>query len=261
MRRNVPILGVNFIDQPFDAALRQLRHALKDRVGRTAFFANAATLNIAAGDRAYRAVLNGADFLYGDGTGVRWAALLRGARLQSNLNGTDLIPALLESTPGIRVYMLGGRPEMIEESAGRFGHLFPQAILAGFHHGYFDHERSRDVIAAINAAEPDLVLVGFGNPLQENWLAANRALIDAPLAAAIGGLFDFWSGQRRRAPRWLRAIGHEWIHILFTERHKARRYLVGNPLFLWRMFSWLTSDLSSEPETRSAILQGRPSYK
>ncbi len=242
MRRSLAILGVNFNDQPFGEALAQLGRALASEARRTVFFANAATLNLASADPDYRAILNSADHLYGDGTGVRWAARLRGVKLKSNLNGTDLIPALVAATPGIRVFMLGSRPDDIEEAARRFPVLFPNAVLAGWSHGYFDHRDSDRVIADINAAKPDILLVGFGNPLQERWLLANRAAIEAPLAAAIGGLFDFWSGRRRRAPKWLRAMGHEWLHILLTERHKARRYIVGNPLFLLRMVTWLGFD-------------------
>ncbi|MCE5267937.1 MAG: WecB/TagA/CpsF family glycosyltransferase, partial [Planctomycetaceae bacterium] len=52
----------------------------------------------------------------------------------------------------------------------------------------------------------------------------------------IGGLFDYWAGNVSRAPRWLRRIGHEWVWRLFQQpRLKARRYLIGNPLFLTRV--------------------------
>jgi N-acetylglucosaminyldiphosphoundecaprenol N-acetyl-beta-D-mannosaminyltransferase len=50
----------------------------------------------------------------------------------------------------------------------------------------------------------------------------------------IGGLFDYWSGDLVRAPRWMRAVGYEWLHLLLRQPHKTRRYLIGNPLFLWR---------------------------
>lgn len=246
MRRTVDIIGVNFVDQPFEAALAELGRALDGSDRRSVFFANAATLNLAAGDPTYAATLKAADYVYGDGTGVRWAALLRGVRLQSNLNGTDLIPALISRRPGVRVFLLGGSAEMIAAAAAHFPKLFPQAVLAGSHHGYFDHAASGPVIAAINAARPDLLLVGFGNPLQERWIAQNRAALDVKLAAGTGGLFSYWAGTLTRAPAWYRRLGIEWVHILKEQPHKAKRYLLGNPLFLFRMMSWLPRDGSGK---------------
>jgi N-acetylglucosaminyldiphosphoundecaprenol N-acetyl-beta-D-mannosaminyltransferase len=246
MRRTVGILGVNFIDQPFEAALGELGRALDGTERRSVFFANAATLNLAAEDEAYAKALNEADYVFGDGTGVRWAAALRGVRMQSNLNGTDLMPALIARRPGVRVFLLGGSDEMIAAAASQFPELFPQAVLAGFHHGYFDHDRPEAVIETINAANADLLLVGFGNPLQERWIARHRAAIDVRLAAGVGGLFSYWAGTLTRAPVWYRRLGIEWVHILKEQPHKAKRYLLGNPLFLYRMMSWLPRDGSGK---------------
>lgn len=250
MRRHVDIIGITFVDMQFDEALAELGRVLDSRERRTVNFANAATLNLAAADPAYRATLNSADYVYGDGTGVRWAAAVRGVRLQSNLNGTDLMPALIERRPGIRVFLLGGTEELIEEAALRFSEHFPGAELVGRHHGYFDHADSGEVIERINAARPDLLLVGFGNPLQERWIAANRDRLDVPLTAGVGGLFSYWAGTLTRAPEAYRLLGMEWLHILLKQPHKARRYLLGNPLFLLRMMSWLPAD-SARPAQRA----------
>ncbi len=244
MRRQVDIIGTTFVDMAFDEAAAELARVIDARERRAVHFANAATLNLAAADPQYRDALNTADYVFGDGTGVRWAALLRGIRLQSNLNGTDLIPALLERRPGTRVFLLGGTDELIEQAACGFRRTFPQAELAGTHHGYFDHADSRGVIARINAAQPDLLLVGFGNPLQERWIAAQRHLLDVPLTAGVGGLFSYWAGTLVRAPGLYRRMGMEWLHILRKQPHKARRYLLGNPLFMMRMVSWLPADMA-----------------
>lgn len=247
MRRALDVMGVSFVDQSFDAAVADLSGALSGQHGQTVFFANAATLNIAHNDDGYRRALNSASFMFGDGTGVRWAAKMRGVRLQANLNGTDIIPELITANPGLRVYLLGGTEEMVGKAAQGFAKLHPQARLVGWRNGYFDHGNCAEVVAEINAAAPQLLLVGFGNPLQERWIAANRRQLKVPLTAAVGGLFAYWAGTLDRASRLYRDLGMEWVHILLRQPHKASRYLIGNPLFLARMLAWLPADLAARP--------------
>jgi N-acetylglucosaminyldiphosphoundecaprenol N-acetyl-beta-D-mannosaminyltransferase len=174
--------------------------------------------------------------VFGDGTGVRWAARMKGTRLRDNLCGTDLIPALFESTPGYRYFLLGADEPTIERAAARAQMRFPNWTLAGFHHGYVKSpELSEQVIGEVNAARADVLLVGMGNPRQERWLEAHRDRLRVPLGIGVGGLFDFWAETVSRAPAWVRRIGYDWVWRLMQQpRDKARRYLIGNPAFLLR---------------------------
>ncbi len=238
------ILGVRICDTRRTTAIELLSAALAGSPARPrlVYFVNAHTLNLAAADPQYRRVLNGADYVFGDGTGVRWAARLQGVCIRDNLCGTDLIPQLLAANAdrGCRMFLLGGNEGLIDSAARRAAELFPGWRIAGRHHGYLDAAGSRDAVAAINAAEPHLLLVGMGNPRQERWLAEFRQRLRVPLCAAVGGLFHYWAGDLRRAPRWLRRLGAEWLGILFQQPSKAQRYLLGNPLFLWRIGrAWL----------------------
>jgi N-acetylglucosaminyldiphosphoundecaprenol N-acetyl-beta-D-mannosaminyltransferase len=204
---------------------------------RAVFFVNAHTLNLAADDPDYRRTLAEADAVFGDGTGVRWAArILHGARLVDNVNGTDFVPALL-GRPGARrrrVFLLGGTEAMVARAAEHARRAFPAWDVAGHHHGYLAGG-SEKALEAIAAARPDLLLVGMGNPTQERWIAEHRARLAVPVCLAIGGLFAYWSGDLDRAPGWVRALGAEWIHLLRRQPRKAGRYLLGNPRFLLRL--------------------------
>jgi N-acetylglucosaminyldiphosphoundecaprenol N-acetyl-beta-D-mannosaminyltransferase len=205
---------------------------------RTAFFVNAHTLNLAYESPDYRQVLCSADQVFGDGTGVRWAArLVHGVRMADNVNGTDLVPAFLggQAGRGLRYFLLGTRPDAIGRTADYAAEAFPNWTLAGFHHGYVVPEASEDLIEAINTARPELLLVGMGNPKQEAWIAENLGRLRVALVIGVGGLFDYWAGDLDRAARWVRRFGLEWVHLLVRQPRKARRYLLGNPLFLWRL--------------------------
>jgi len=205
---------------------------------RSVFFANAHTLNLAAARPGYLGVLNSADYVFGDGTGVRWAARLKGVRIADNLNGTDLIPEFFEATAGQghRYFLLGAEPKTVEAAARAAAARFPGWQQTGFHHGFLgDPETLAGAIGQVNRARPHLLLVAMGNPRQEEWIARYRHRLRVPLCVGVGGLFDFWAGKFRRAPAWIRRTGHEWVwRLLEDPRDKARRYLLGNPLFLAR---------------------------
>ena len=235
------ILGVAITDVDMSEAIEIVRAMLRRHVGctRRVYFVNAHSLNVAASDPVYRKILNSGDTVFGDGTGVRWAAKLRGVRLRDNINGTDFIPALLQATAGCghSCFLLGANAATIELAADFSKRAFPGWKLAGCHHGYLaDEAAAAAVVAQINEAMPDLLLVGMGNPLQEQWIHRHLAALRVPVCMGVGGLFDFWAGNVSRSPRWLRWLGYEWLWRLCQEpRRMARRYLIGNPLFLARI--------------------------
>src|SRR4051812_45077398 len=127
--RGVTVIGVTFADGTRHEALAQLERLIGVGCSSTVFFVNAHTLNLAAGDPGYRTTLNGATAVFGDGTGVRWAARMRGLRLLDNLNGTDLVPDFLRRQTGIRCFLVGSAPDRIGRAAETFRQLFPNSVL------------------------------------------------------------------------------------------------------------------------------------
>jgi N-acetylglucosaminyldiphosphoundecaprenol N-acetyl-beta-D-mannosaminyltransferase len=169
---------------------------------------------------------------------VRWASKLQGQPVRANLNGTDLTPALFSAAAGCgyRYYFLGNLPEVVSSAADHVDATYPGWVRAGAHHGFLaDTAAEAAMVREINAARPDLLLVGMGNPLQERFLHRHRQQLRVPLCMAIGNLFAFWARDVRRAPRWLRRLGAEWVAVLLQQPQKARRYLYGNPLFVARI--------------------------
>jgi N-acetylglucosaminyldiphosphoundecaprenol N-acetyl-beta-D-mannosaminyltransferase len=237
------VLGVRIHNATTRQAIETIEGLIDRRADRAAgvYFVNAHTLNLATADPNYRAALNDGDLVFADGTGVRWAARLQGIRILENLAGTDFVPALFKATPdrGHSCFLLGADAPTIEAAADYAARTFPGWKFVGCHPGYLtDASLNAAAIAKINEAKPDVLLVGMGNPLQEQWIRRNRDKLDVSVCLGIGGLFDFWAGNVTRSPRWLRRLGHEWLWRLFQEpRRKAQRYLVGNPLFLLRILA------------------------
>ncbi|HTH45422.1 MAG TPA: WecB/TagA/CpsF family glycosyltransferase [Oxalicibacterium sp.] len=163
-----------------------------------------------------------------DGVGMDLAAaLVHGRRFKENLNGTDFTPFLFRSssTP-LRVYMIGGKPEVLAK-ASEYVHQRLSQRVVGVCDGYQGISSTPDLIAHINQARPDVVLVALGNPVQEQWILEHRTALDAGLVMAVGALFDFWAGDKPRAPKLVQKLRLEWLYRLAHEpRRLLRRYTV-----------------------------------
>jgi N-acetylglucosaminyldiphosphoundecaprenol N-acetyl-beta-D-mannosaminyltransferase len=248
-QHKVSVLGVQIANVSSQEAIELIEQLMQGSGGPTQpiYIVNAHTLNLAAESREYRSVLNTARVVFADGTGTRWAARLRGVRMRANLVGTDLIPELFGATAerGYRYFLLGASAAAIEKAAESCRRMYPGWDLAGFHHGFVQDEVSAtEVIERINAARPHMLLVGMGNPVQECWIAKHRQRINVPVSIGVGGLFDHWAGSLKRAPAWVRRNGFEWVQLLLQQPHKWRRYLLGNPKFLFRMVTHLPHERS-----------------
>lgn len=202
-------------------------------------FVNPDCLNIAYTQEAYRAVLQNAARVLPDGIGVKIGCRMLGVGLAANVNGTDLFPRLCERAEreGLGLFLLGARPGVAEQVADNMRQRHPALTVAGVQHGYFDAAEEDAIIERINASGARILLVAFGVPRQELWLSRHHERLQPPVRMGVGGLFDFYSGRIPRAPLWLREIGLEWVWRLAQEPGRMwRRYLLGNPLFLYRVW-------------------------
>jgi N-acetylglucosaminyldiphosphoundecaprenol N-acetyl-beta-D-mannosaminyltransferase len=204
--------------------------------------ANVHGLNLCYRDPGLRSVFNAASLVFCDGAGVMLAARILGAYIPERITYADWMWRLAEfaGREDLSLFLLGARPGVAQRAAGRLEGRFPNLKIAGVHHGYFDRTvgapENEAVIAEINAARPDLLLVGLGMPLQERWLMQNWDRLDARVALTGGAVFDYVSEELKRGPRVLTDNGFEWLARLLIEPGRLwRRYLVGNPIFLVRV--------------------------
>jgi N-acetylglucosaminyldiphosphoundecaprenol N-acetyl-beta-D-mannosaminyltransferase len=131
---------------------------------------------------------------------------------------------------GWRVFYLGGAPGVAAEAAARIRGRRPGATIA-VHDGFFDRRRgspgNRAVVAEINAFRPDVLLVGMGMPIQEDWIADNYAALERGVVLSVGAAFDYEAGVQPAAPRRLGRLGLEWLFRFATQpRRLFVRYFV-----------------------------------
>ena len=176
--------------------------------------------------------VNGADLVLPDGIGVIYGARILGTPLKSKLPGIDFITALMAdmAKEGKSVFLLGAKPGVAETAAERLKVMHPGLIIAGTHDGYFKEDAP--VVAAVNAAQPDLLLVCLGAPKQELWMQRNRSALHIGLMAGLGGSLDVFAGNVKRAPKAFQKLGLEWFYRLLKEPKRIGR-MMKLPKFLF----------------------------
>jgi N-acetylglucosaminyldiphosphoundecaprenol N-acetyl-beta-D-mannosaminyltransferase len=238
----VEVLGVGVDPLTVEGLHSEIKRLVRDDARALVLNVNAHALNLCYEDAALRVFFNGAEVVFCDGAGVALAARVLGRRLPARITYADWAWSLaaFAAAEGLSLFFLGARPGVAQEAAKRLRERHPGLEVAGCHHGFFDHRagspENEAVVREINAARPDILLVGLGMPLQERWLMQNREKLAFGVALTGGAVFDYVSGRLRRGPRFLTENGFEWLARLLVEPHRLwRRYLVGNPLFLARV--------------------------
>lgn len=203
--------------------------------------------NIYAYNLAYekpwlRAFFNQADIVRLDGAGVRLGARLLGYVTPPRMTWADFGWDLVElaAREGMTLFLLGSKPGIAEKATAKFKERYPNVEIVGVHHGYFDKTlnsaENQAVIQMVADAKPDILIVGFGMPLQERWLSETRELLAATVVLTGGAVFDYISGELHRGPQWMTDHGLEWLaRLLIEPRRLWKRYIIGNPLFMWRI--------------------------
>ncbi len=243
LRPTPPLLhffGIDITNTTMDEAVGWMVKRVKDNKPAFVAFVNPDCLNIACQNDQYRQVLSTlATRVLPDGIGINIGCRLLGVSLMANVNGTDLFPRLCEKSAaeGVSLFLLGSKPGVAEAVSFKMRERFPALSIAGVRDGYFKQEESRQIVEEINSSKADILLVAFGAPKQELWLAEHHHQLKTRVCLGVGGLFDFYSGRLPRAPVWMREIGLEWTWRLLQEPERMwRRYLIGNPLFLYRVW-------------------------
>lgn len=241
----INILGVEISTHSLPFLLNFITHTISNQQKAIVAYANVNAINLAQEISWFLDFLNRSDIVFCDGFGVRWAAKLLGEKLPPRYTPPDWIIQLCQSCVqnDFSLFFLGSQPDVARKAASRLLAEFPGLKIVGSHHGYFDKslgsQENKVVINLINHANPNILIIGFGMPLQERWLIDNWSKINSNIALTGGAVFDYISGNIGRAPRWMTDHGLEWLGRLIIEpRRLWKRYLIGNPHFILRVLRY-----------------------
>lgn len=209
----------------------ELLEALRDRIATQTLPWHVVTMNAEMAEAAQRdpkvmALLQQADLVIPDGIGIVWALKQQGIQVQ-RLPGVELVESLLQRAPEKqwRIGILGSSPETLAAFQALLPQRFGAVKLVFCQHGYFQPETEPELVAAIQAAQPDLLFVALGVPRQEDWIARHRNTLQVPILMGVGGSFDVLSGHLKRAPLWMRRLHLEWFFRLLQQPSRWRRML------------------------------------
>lgn len=209
-------------------------------------------------DEELRETLCRCDFVLPDGMPLVWASRLLGTGLKERVTGADLVPQLakLSARRGYRIFLLGAQEESCAGAASWMESHFPGVRIAGRFspkHQPLEEMDHEDILSRIEAAEPDILLVSFGNPKQEKWLAMHRHRLKVPVCIGVGGSFDFLSGKVPRAPKWMQRCGMEWLYRTMQEPSRLAMRYASNAFGLLRY-------LPVQLAMMAVQIRRRPSY-
>lgn len=212
--------------------MRRIDDALAHGNPATVVTANPEILLEARRNPAYWDILRRAEVRLVDSFGLKLVGLLSGAR-PARVTGVDFAERLLQESVnrGWKVALVGGDPGNADAAAWNIRAAYPTLAVFAERGGAVSPDGSDDEAGAemrfrLTQFAPDVLLVGFGHPKQESWIA--KHLADFPsvkIVVGVGGTIDYWSERKRRAPRAMRAFGLEWLWRLATEPRRWRRIL------------------------------------
>jgi N-acetylglucosaminyldiphosphoundecaprenol N-acetyl-beta-D-mannosaminyltransferase len=215
--------------------------AVEERRRLTVSFLNPFYARRAARSRHLRELMNTFDILQPDGWGTVYGARLCGIPVQARLAIEDFELELFGGLQERRrsVFLFGSGPGVAERAAETLVSRFPSLEVCGTLHGWwdalkghpgrYDADDNEMIVSTINAAGPDLLIVGLPTPLQQEWVVENMAALGTPVIMTAGAYFDKLAERLSWYPRWMDRARLDWLYRIVREpRRLGPRYLVGS---------------------------------
>ena len=221
-RKKIRILNIPFSNTNFENILKKMEISINNRnIGDYISITNTESMYHALRIQSHYEYIKKARFSCCDGVGVVIAGKLFGLDIP-RLHGPDLMTKSFQY--GIkrrwRHYFYGGKKGVPEILRKKMSKKYPGLITAGTYSPPFRELTKKEdkyIIEDINNASPDILWVGLGLLKQEKWIADHLGKINVPWMIGVGAAFDFNAGIIRRAPKFFRVTGLEWLFRLTLE--------------------------------------------
>jgi len=230
------ILDIPVHDVTTEETLALIDQFMREKTPHQICTVNPEFIMTAQQDVEFKRILNQSALNLPDGIGVVWAAKRLRQPLRERVAGSDLVGLMADraQTTGWRIFLLGAAEGVAERAAIILRERYPQVNIVGAYAGSPRPEDEADIVARIRSSRADILLVAYGAPQQDKWIARNIEQTGVAVALGIGGSLDFIVGTQRRAPQWMQRAGIEWLYRLVREPWRWRRQLA-LPKFVWQV--------------------------
>jgi len=230
----IEITGVKISNISFNDLIAAITDSISQNKKLLITYANANSINLCFPNKEFKELLNSLFQVHPDGVGVYYASkfLYRGNGFKARFSGSDFYPILSEHiiSQNLKTYFFGHSVETLQKISLHY----PKLKVCGYSEGY--NYDNRLLINEINRLKPDILIVGLGQPLQENWISENYKLIDINVIISVGDGIKVFAGEKKRGPAFMQKIGLEWlIRLFFNPLKYFSRYILGIPIFLYRI--------------------------
>lgn len=222
VKDEVSFLSLSISNRSIESNLRIVASFIEEKGFHLVVTLNGEMAARAINDSEFMEIIRQASLVIPDGVGIIWGARRFGERIKYRIPGIEFAWELLRlcERRKYRVYLLGGKEDVISAAAEKIAKSFPSLPIVGIHHGFFSSDE--EVVRDIKSKKPDVLFIGMGGIKQEKWVYRNRD-IDVPVCIGVGGSFDVWAGRVRRAPRIIRSLGLEWLFRTVTQPSRLSR--------------------------------------
>jgi N-acetylglucosaminyldiphosphoundecaprenol N-acetyl-beta-D-mannosaminyltransferase len=234
----VRILGVKIHSVDMATTLDAVRNYIHDDQPRFVVTADSYGIVLAQTDDEFRKIVNGADLVTPDSSGILVGAKMLGAPLRERVSGVDIAREMcgMSAEEGFSIFFLGAAPGVAERAAENLARRYTGMRVAGTRDGYFSALEEPEVVDSVRKSGAKVLLVAMGIPRQEKFIRHHLREFGVSVAMGVGGSFDVFSGKVRRAPEWMQRHGLEWAYRLVKNPRKIRK-VAALPQFIglvWR---------------------------
>ncbi|TCT26448.1 N-acetylglucosaminyldiphosphoundecaprenol N-acetyl-beta-D-mannosaminyltransferase [Melghiribacillus thermohalophilus] len=218
-------LGVNVSPLTYEEIIHDIQKRMNAQKQSTIIAVNPEKIMKAQRDEQLRKLINESTYQLPDGVGVLLASRLKGGAIRERVTGIDMMDHLLRLAHqhAYRVFFYGAKKEVLKRAIKNIQSRYPGLDIAGYQHGYTANEQA--LIERIQTTRPHILFVALGSPKQEHWIRKHKDRLPVYIFQGVGGSFDVYAGEVKRAPAVFQKAGLEWLYRLITEPKRWKRQL------------------------------------
>ena len=212
----------------------RIRSDISERKNNYCIPINVTKYSLAKNDEKLRSAINNTNYVIADGVPITWLCKRAGIKGVTRVTGIDLAEALCfeAEKKGRKLFFLSTREEIGKKAIDNLLVKHPNLNIAGFQDGFFEEKDVPSILSRINTSETDILFLGLGLPQKEYFVADNLDALNIGFCITVGGALDIWANVKKRAPKFVQAIGMEWLYRSLSNVKKVTQLFAHDGVFV-----------------------------